>query len=112
MSFELPTKVYFGNNSIENLINILSTNSNVLIITGKNSVYNNDIWSTVENVLKAIGVKYTIFNEIEPNPSFETIDKGFEFAHNQGKFDYVIGLGGGSAMDAAKGIALLLNNPL
>ena len=46
-----------------------------------------------------------MFDKVEPNPRTTTVDEGAEIAR-KGKIDLVIGLGGGSVMDAAKGIAL------
>jgi len=49
------------------------------------------------------GIDTEVFDRVEPNPSYTTVDEGAELAK---KCDMVIGLGGGSAMDAAKAIAI------
>jgi alcohol dehydrogenase class IV len=63
----------------------------------------------VEN-LKSSGVDTLIFEEVEPNPRSSTVDKGAKIARDE-KIDLIIGLGGGSAMDTAKGIALASSGP-
>jgi alcohol dehydrogenase class IV len=55
--------------------------------------------------LKSNSVDTLVFEEVEPNPRSSTVDKGARIARDE-KIDLIIGLGGGSAMDAAKGIAL------
>ncbi len=52
---------------------------------------------------------YSVFTEVEPNPRDVSIHRAFEVARKQ-QCDGVIGIGGGSAMDSAKGIAVLLSN--
>lgn len=54
--------------------------------------------------------KYELVNSIEPNPKFENIDQIAASARKKG-FDCVIGIGGGSVLDAAKAISMLLSNP-
>ena len=58
--------------------------------------------------LEANGVQPVVFDKVQPNPRSTTIDKGAVFAREQ-KIDLIIGLGGGSAMDSAKGIAAAYN---
>jgi alcohol dehydrogenase YqhD (iron-dependent ADH family) len=60
-------------------------------------------------LLDAVGVKSTVFEEVEPNPRTTTIEKAAEIAARE-KCDLIIGLGGGSPMDAAKGVALAAVN--
>src|SRR5690606_12719828 len=63
----------------------------------------------IENLNKK-GIEYVVFDEIEPNPLNTTIDKGADVAKEE-KCDIIIAIGGGSAMDASKAIALVANNP-
>lgn len=60
--------------------------------------------------LEKIGAKHCCFDEVEPNPEFSSILKGAEIAR-EFQPDWVIGLGGGSALDAAKGIWVFYENP-
>ena len=59
----------------------------------------------VADDLKANGVQTLIYNKVEPNPRASTVDEGARIAREEG-VDLVIGLGGGSAMDAAKAVVL------
>jgi len=69
-----------------------------------------DIFKQVEAELKNAGISYSVFTEIEPNPSVETVDKAFaEYAAN--KPGALIALGGGSVIDTAKAVRILSVNP-
>lgn len=56
------------------------------------------------------GVTYTVFSDFEANPSVEAIENGSK-VFKESKCDVLIGIGGGSSMDTAKGIAILATNP-
>lgn len=76
------------------------------LVTGKSSMKKLGILDKVTDYLKKEGIEYLLFNEIEPNPRSTTVDKGGRLAKKE-NCDFVIGLGGGSPMDASKGIALI-----
>lgn len=111
MRFFTPTNVYLEHNCVANhKKELLSYGSKALIITGKNSSRINGSLSDVTDVLAEASVPYHIFNEIEENPSVETVVRAAEEGKQFGA-DFVIGIGGGSPLDAAKAIALLVANP-
>ena len=60
--------------------------------------------------LKASGIDYVVFNGVKPDPTDEIVDKGAQVALYAGA-DCVVGLGGGSSMDTAKAVSILLTNP-
>lgn len=59
--------------------------------------------------LEQLGRPFSVFTDVEPNPRDTSIQAAFEIAQKS-QCDGVVGIGGGSAMDSAKGIALLLTN--
>ncbi|MDR1043917.1 MAG: iron-containing alcohol dehydrogenase [Candidatus Adiutrix sp.] len=65
----------------------------------------------IEKSLKNAGVEYVSFKEIEPDPTDVSIEAGARFAQQSGGIKAVIGLGGGSSLDTAKGINVLMGNP-
>ncbi|WNS79597.1 iron-containing alcohol dehydrogenase [Domibacillus sp. DTU_2020_1001157_1_SI_ALB_TIR_016] len=83
--------------------------SNVLIVTDK-GVRTANLLEEVEKSLLDANVQYEIYDEIEPNPSAETIENGTEFLQ-QHKSEAVLAVGGGSSIDTAKGIAVMAVNP-
>ncbi len=63
------------------------------------------------DALDAQGVQSTVFSDVEPNPTIETVEAGRE-AYRAAACDHIIGFGGGSPMDAAKIVAARIGNPL
>jgi len=63
----------------------------------------------IEKLLKNAGIQTWVFSEVEPEPSVETTDAAAELAREKG-CDLVVGLGGGSSMDVAKAVGVLVTN--
>jgi alcohol dehydrogenase class IV/8-oxo-dGTP pyrophosphatase MutT (NUDIX family) len=80
-----------------------------LIVTGKNSTKQNGALADIEKALTSEGIAFEIFDEVEENPSTDTIMKAREAGLNA-QVSFVIGVGGGSPLDAAKAIALMIKN--
>ena len=81
----------------------------VLVVTDK-GVVQSGILKRIEEPLKAAGLEYTVYDEVEPNPLDTIVEKGAKLAR-ENKPDVIIGLGGGSPIDSAKGISILATNP-
>ena len=73
----------------------------------RRSAERNGSLKDVQKALEENGCKWVLFNEVEENPSVETIMKARDLGISEG-VDLVIGIGGGSPMDAAKAIAMML----
>ena len=111
MRFFVPTDVYVEKDCVKNHANqLLSIGARALIMTGSHSAVANGSLNDVEGVLNSGNIPFQVFNEVEENPSTDTLRKAVQAAR-EFKADFVIGIGGGSAIDAAKAVALLLLNP-
>ena len=64
----------------------------------------------VTDLLDANGMAYAVFSDIKPNPTIENVKAGVE-AYKASGADYMIAIGGGSSMDTAKAIGIIINNP-
>ena len=64
----------------------------------------------VLDVLDGAGLAYEVYSNIKPNPTIENVQTGVEAFKKSGA-DYIIAIGGGSSMDTAKGIGIIINNP-
>lgn len=64
----------------------------------------------VTEVLDAAAIPYEIYSEVKPNPTVKNVKDGVEAYKNSGA-DFIIAIGGGSSMDTAKGIGIVINNP-
>jgi alcohol dehydrogenase class IV len=107
----MPTRVECGNGLSQKtgeMIKELGA-TRVLVVTDK-GVRAANLLEGIEKSLKAINLDYEIYDEVEPNPSVETIDNGTRFLKNH-KSDAVLAVGGGSSIDTAKAIAVMATNP-
>ena len=111
MRFYVPTDIYVEKDCVKNHAKeLLAVGKRALIVTGHSSAKANGSLNDVTEVLNAGGVAYQIFDEVEENPSTDTVGKGAKIAREFGA-EFIIGIGGGSAIDAAKAMALLIVNP-
>lgn len=107
----MPTKVFFEQDSVKNHAEELKKlGTKAMIVTGKHSSRINGSLSDVEAALKQNGQDYVIFDEIEENPSVETVAKAASAAV-EAEVNFFVAVGGGSPMDASKAISLLAKNP-
>jgi len=103
--------IYEGMSVIEENPDILCLlGTKALIVTGKTSAEKNGSLQDVKNILSQNGIGWVHFNEVEENPSVETIIAAAKYGI-ENDVDFVIGIGGGSPMDAAKAIAVMIANP-
>jgi alcohol dehydrogenase len=106
----MPTEVYWGKDILKEKVCLLTgLGKKAFIITGKSSSKKNGSLDDIKKVLSEIKVEYLIFDEVEENPSTETIERASKIGRD-GKVDFIIGVGGGSPIDAAKGIGVYINN--
>lgn len=110
MFFYMPVKVYAENDCVKNHASELaSLGTKALIVTGRHSAKANGSLDDVMEALDNEGVGHVCFSEIEENPSVETIMRARDLGVSE-EVDFVIGIGGGSPMDAAKAISLMIKN--
>lgn len=109
--FRLPTKVMFGVGMVKKIGEICKSQSasKVFLVTGRTSTKNSPYLSTVIASLEQSGIAVDLYAEIEADPSIETIDRGV-MKMRDFKADAVVAFGGGSPMDAAKSMAMLMAN--
>ena len=109
MNFYMPVKVYCERDCVKNFGNEWSSlGHRALIVTGRSSSRNGSL-DDVTDVLRAHQKEYIIFDQTEENPSVETVMKVRDIGVRE-NVDFIIGIGGGSPMDAAKAIALMIHH--
>jgi alcohol dehydrogenase class IV len=81
-----------------------------MVVTGQSSAKKSGALERLLGMLGASGIPAAVFDKASPNPTTALCEQGAELARSEG-CGLVIGLGGGSAMDAAKGLAFSINNP-
>ena len=109
--FGIGTKVIFGEGVINSLNTIIrDLNGEKVFFIYDKGVLNAGIMEPLFNILKNNNIEYVEFSEVEPNPSIDTIEKAAEIGRNE-KVDIIVAVGGGSPMDTAKAVNVLLTNP-
>jgi len=109
-TFNLSTIVEFGFGSVNNLCKYLESYNikKVLLVTDK-TILGIGILNPIIAQLKKGDINYTILDKVEPNPEIHIIDEGTDFA-KAANCDFIIAVGGGSSIDTAKGISVMLSN--
>jgi len=107
----MPTRVEVGNGISEKTGEFIKElgATRVLIVTDK-GVRAANLLEGIENSLLEANMDYDLYDEVEPNPSAETIHRGTQKL-KEFKSDAVLAVGGGSSIDTAKGIAVMATNP-
>lgn len=107
-SFTLPTKIVYGPGCADSLINELSLNGGArpIIITDK-GVRNAGILEKITALLDHNNVDYIVYEGVEPNPKDVNVEEGARVARKFGA-DSIIAIGGGSPIDCAKSVGVLL----
>ncbi len=107
LNFYMPTKVIMGEDCVtKQAVLFKEYGRKALIVTGTNSAKINGALQDVEEALESQRIEYDLFDQIMANPTVACVYEGAAYAKEK-KADFIIGIGGGSPMDAAKAIALL-----
>lgn len=107
MYFYLPTKIYHGRDCVKSYApQWTALGQKALIVTGRSSSANGALADVVQ-ALERANKTYCIFDKTEENPSVEMVMRVRDYGISE-QADFVIGIGGGSPMDAAKAIALMI----
>ncbi|WP_291327985.1 iron-containing alcohol dehydrogenase [Desulfovibrio sp. UCD-KL4C] len=110
--FFIPTRLIFGPGKLAELGTTpdLPKGNKALIIIGESgAMITNGYLDKVQAALGRQNVATIVFDNISPNPKSDQIDEAAKFAREKG-IDFIVALGGGSTIDAAKAIALLTTN--
>ncbi|MCM8810126.1 MAG: iron-containing alcohol dehydrogenase [Candidatus Omnitrophica bacterium] len=108
--FFAPTKIYFRRNGIENYLPLVKNyGKKVLIVSGKNFIYKSGLFEKIKNIFEKEKIDFSIFSNVKPEPDVENVEEGTEFCEKE-NCDLIVAIGGGSALDVGKCIALRVKN--
>ncbi len=102
---------YFGGGSRKVIVDEVKKRGfkKALLVTDKD-LMKFGVATKVIDVLKEAGLSYEVYDDIKQNPTIKNVQDGVE-AFKKAGADYIISVGGGSAIDTAKGIGIIINNP-
>lgn len=109
-SFNLPTKIEFGNGKINQVGNYVRElkGKKALVVTDQ-GLRKAGVIDKVLHVLEEQGIKYVVFDDTKPNPRDVDCMEAYKLAMQE-NVDVLIGVGGGSSMDTAKAVGTLLSH--
>ncbi|MCU0560804.1 MAG: iron-containing alcohol dehydrogenase [Desulfobacterales bacterium] len=109
--FYSPCKIVFGLNTAGSVAEEIRQlgGGKILIVTDP-GIVKAQVLAPIETALRSDGIPYALYDGVQPEPPSEVIDRGAEFYRAEG-CRLVVGVGGGSSLDAAKGISILAGNP-
>ncbi|HKK96141.1 MAG TPA: iron-containing alcohol dehydrogenase [Anaerovoracaceae bacterium] len=109
-SVAFPTRIEFGEGKINEVGHeVKLLNGQKVLIVADKGVIAAGLVEPVINALKDEGIKYYLFDEVVPNPRDYQVQRGYEMFRNR-SIDVIIAIGGGSSMDTAKAIGVLLTH--
>ncbi len=109
--FMLNETSYHGKGAIQNIVpEIKSRGFKNVLVCSDESLVKFGVTKKVTNLLDAAKVNYKMFTEIKPNPTIENVLAGVKAA-KEFKADSIVAIGGGSSMDTAKAIGIIITNP-
>lgn len=109
-NFFLPTRILFGKGALNSLgKQALPGKKALIVISNGKSTRENGYLARVEAALQAAGAESVVFDGVHANPTASNVRDGAEMARAQ-HCDFILGLGGGSSIDCAKGIACMASN--
>lgn len=104
-----PTRLYFGDNSLEYLNSELKKyGKNVVLVYGGGSAKKNGIYDEVVEILRKSGKNIAEISGVMPNPTVEKLYEGIEIARNH-NVDLLLAVGGGSVCDYCKAVSVSVN---
>ena len=111
VKFVLNETSYFGKGAREELPGEIQKRgfNKVLVVTDK-ALAECGVTNKVTEVLAKAGIAYEVYSEVKPNPTIKNVTDGVEVCRNSGA-DVIVAVGGGSSIDTAKGISIVMTNP-
>lgn len=107
----MPTDCYFGRGCVaEHKEAMAKLGKKAMVVTGKTSAKRNGAQQDITDALDSLDIAWILFDEIEENPSVETVERAAKLAIAEG-VEFFIGIGGGSPMDSSKAIATMAAHP-
>ena len=111
VKFVLNETSYFGKGAREELPGEIKKRGfqKVFLVSDK-SLVEAGVAKKIEEILEKAGISYTLYSEIKPNPNIQNVTDGVKACKEAGA-DVIVAVGGGSSIDTAKGISIVMTNP-
>ncbi len=112
MPYYIPVRVYFDHGCLKNSnFNFKTLGHKTLIVTGRHSAELSGALQDMKDVLTKNGIEFCQFDQVKENPLVKTVQSAVDL-FNRESCDFIVGIGGGSPIDAAKAVAVAAYNHL
>ena len=102
---------YHGSGAIKEIVKeVKGRNLKKAFVCSDPDLIKFNVTTKVTNILEESNLEYEIYSNIKPNPTIENVQNGAN-AYKKSNADYIIAIGGGSSIDTAKAIGIIINNP-
>ena len=102
---------YHGSGAIKEIVNeVKGRDLKKAFVCSDPDLIKFNVTTKVTNILEESNLEYEIYSNIKPNPTIENVQNGVN-AYKKSNADYIIAIGGGSSIDTAKAIGIIINNP-
>ena len=109
--FVLNETSYFGKGAREELaVEIKKRGFHKVFLVSDKSLVNAGVTAKIEEVLQKANIPYSLYDEIKPNPTIQNVTDGVKACKESGA-DVIVAVGGGSSIDTAKGVSIVMTNP-
>jgi len=108
--FAFPTRIVFGTGAHEILVQEAPRGARKALLVTDPGMVNLDVFNLVKARMEAAGLAHEVFAGISPNPTDDDVNGGVA-AYREAGCDWIVAMGGGSAIDGAKGVRLLATHP-
>lgn len=108
--FSYPTRIVFGVGALEFIGREAPVGCRKAFLVTDPGMVNLDVFRTLQARLEQAGLAYEVFSGVSPNPTSDEVGTGARVFNETG-CDWIVGMGGGSAIDGARGIALMARHP-
>ena len=109
--FVLNETSYFGKGAREELaVEIKKRGFHKVFLVSDKSLVNAGVTAKIEEVLQKANIPYSLYDEIKPNPTIQNVTDGVTACKESGA-DVIVAVGGGSSIDTAKGVSIVMTNP-
>lgn len=107
----LNTVSYHGKGAIEEIPGIAQREGfHKIFVCSDPDLVKFGVTAKVTDLLEKAGIDYTLYSEIKPNPTIKNVQDGVK-AYQEAGADSIIAIGGGSSMDTAKAVGIIIKNP-
>ncbi|BDF35488.1 NADH-dependent alcohol dehydrogenase [Lachnospiraceae bacterium] len=104
-----PTKLYFGEDALDNLsVELAKYGDRVVLVYGSGSIKKNGIYDSVMGILSSLGKDVAEIPDVMPNPTIHKLREGIQTAREH-RADFILAVGGGSVVDYAKALSVSIH---